>query len=171
MAGENENTEGKKYFNPKDYNTMFVSTQGQFEPNEDRITVLVNLLTDPANKSLRHDVLGMLRSNAATATTLIVEALQDPLSEGKRDSLTAACWEADLNCSNHLVFFTGLMIEEDYLVALEAATVIENMQGPFVKEQVNESIRMVNDYLGSNSTEKTSLLNEILPTIESFLPS
>ena len=170
MADKNTNDPGdlKKFFDPKQYNTVIVNTDGQMEFNEDKIANLVSLLTDPANKELKRDVLNALRENQKTSVPMLIEAIKSDKSQGNRHLMIAACWEAELNLSNYLPFFTGLAVNEDYLSALEATTVIENMAGPFDKNQVKESIQIVESFLGKGDHEKGLLLKDLLITLQSL---
>ena len=170
MADQDKNKEidYKKFFDPKQYNTVIVKKDGQTEFNDDKITNLVNLLTDPANKEYRRDVLSALRENQQNAVPILIEAIRINKSRENSHMLVAACWEAELNFSNHLPFFTQLAIEEPYLLALEAITVIENMSGPFNKQEVSESIKKLEGYLVNGDQQKGPLLNELLITLQSL---
>lgn len=165
---KDQDKDTSKYLDPKQYNTIFVKANGETEFSEDKITNLINLLTDPANRASRHDALNTLRSNAKAAVPMLVQAIESHKSEGKRYGLVAACWEAELNFSNYLSFFTELAVEEEYLVAIEAITVIENMAGPFDTEDVSSSIEIVRSFLKNNDSDKTKLLSELLIFLESL---
>lgn len=43
--------------------------------------------------------------------------------------LVAACWQNGLNYSKHLPYFVQLIIDQEFQIAFEAFTVIENMYG------------------------------------------
>lgn len=163
-----EGSDSSKYFDPKQYSTILVKANGETEYSEDKISNLIHLLSDPSNKDNRHEVLSMLRSNAKNAAPILVQAIESPKSEGKRHYLAAACWEAELNMSPYLVFFTELAIEDDYFVAMEAMTVIEEMAGPFNSEDVASSIEMVRSFINNNDSDKGALLSELLSTLEAL---
>jgi hypothetical protein len=160
--------EARKFFDPKNYNTILVSVNDEGEYDADKISNLVQLLTAPANKDIRHDVLNMLRSNSATAIPMVVEAIKSRKGEENKASLVAACWESGLNFSNHLLFFTELAVNEDFLVAIEAVTVIGEMQGPFDAAQAEQSVALVKSFLTKGSSDKTGLLSDLLITLESL---
>ena len=158
----------KKFFDPKQYNTMLVNKDGQMEFKEDKITNLIALLTDPEGKELKRDVLNALRENQKTSIPMLLEAIKSDKSLEHRHIVIAACWEAELNFSNYLSFFTQLALTEDYLPAVEAMTVVENMAGPFNKKEVHESIEMIQSFLDKNNTEKAPLLKELLVILQSI---
>jgi hypothetical protein len=45
------------------------------------------------------------------------------------ERLVASCWQNGLNYSKHLPFFVQLIIEQEFQIAFEAFTVVENMYG------------------------------------------
>ena len=45
------------------------------------------------------------------------------------ERLVAACWQNGLNFSKHLPYFVELVINEEFQIAFEAFTVVENMYG------------------------------------------
>lgn len=45
------------------------------------------------------------------------------------ERLVAACWQNGLNFSKHLPYFVQLVIDQEFQIAFEAFTVIENMYG------------------------------------------
>lgn len=170
MADQDKNKEidYKKFFDPKQYNTVIVNKNGQTEFNDDKIANLVNLLTEPANKEYRRDVLTALRENQQNAIPILIEAIRTHRELENLHLLIAACWEAELNFSNYLPFFIQLSIEESYLPAMEAMTVIENMQGPFDKQEVNKSIKQVEAFLAKGDHEKSPLLKQLLISLQSL---
>lgn len=165
---KNKDIDYKKFFDPNQYNTVIVKKDGHTEFNDDKIANLVKLLTDPANKEYRRDVLSALRENQQNAVPILVEAISSYKHQENRHMLVAACWEAELNFSTHLVFFTRLTTEEDYLTAIEAVTVIETMAGPFNKKEVSESIAVIEDFLAKEGHEKAPLLQDLLITLQSL---
>jgi hypothetical protein len=170
MADKNKEQEpdGKKYFDPTQYNTLLVDMNGKTELNSDKVDNLVSLLTDPSNKEQRREVLNALRENQKQAVPMLIEAIKSDTSSENRHLVIAACWEAELNFSNYLKFFTEVTVTEDYLSAIEAMTVIENMAGPFKKNEVQESTRIIEAFLSKGNSEKATLLKELLIILQSL---
>ena len=62
------------------------------------------------------------------ANTVIVDAIFNAKKESVNlTSYMQICWQSTLNFSEHLTLFLEIFIENDYLTALEAFTVIENV--------------------------------------------
>lgn len=168
-----ENKDGlKKYFNPEEYVTKIVgSTDDSNIDNimEEKISAIVSLLTDPENKELKEETLLTLKKE--NAGDLLITAIFNSKMKQKKHILVAACWESEINFSSQVPFFVNLALDTDYLVSLEAITVIENMEGPFNVTHVNEGIIKVKEYQKSITSEKAVLLNDLVAKLESFLKS
>jgi hypothetical protein len=91
-------------------------------------------LTDPANKALKEGTLLTLKKEKGGNILLL--AIASPNAKEVRHKLVAACWESEINFSHYFSFFVLLALDPDYLVSLEAITVISTMEGPFKNEDV-----------------------------------
>lgn len=160
----------KKYFDPKEYITTIIGKDSGYEPSakdESKITNLISLLTDPANKEFKETALLNLKKEKGGEMLLL--AIANPLAKNNRFKLVAACWESEINFSNYLPFFILLALDQDYLVSLEAITVISTMEGPFNQEHVIEGIKKVKAAKKDITTEKIVLLNDLVDTLEGFI--
>lgn len=160
----------KKYFNSKEYATTIIGGQeGVTMPvtSEDKISTLISLLTDPANKDVKEETLLTLKKEKGGDTLLL--AIASPKAKAVRHLLVAACWESEINFSKYLPFFILLAMDEDYLISLEAITTIETMEGPFVQEDVNEAIKKVKAKKKEITTERQVLMNDLVITLEGFI--
>src|ERR1035437_5138302 len=159
----------KKYFNSNEYLTKIVGSNDESNSediNEDKISAIISLLTDPENKELKEDALLTLKKE--NAGDLLLTAISNSKVKHKKHVLVAACWESEINFSAQLPFFINLALDIDYLVSLEAITVIENMEGPFNEMDVNEGIKKVKDHQKSITNEKAVLLNDLVAKLGSY---
>lgn len=164
------NDDLKKYFNSKEYNTTIIGGKtGDEVPevNQDKLSALISLLTDPSNKDIREEALLTLKKDKGEE--LLLAAIASPKSDGSKHLLVAACWESEINFSKYLPFFILLAVSDDYLVSLEAITVIETMEGPFDPEHLKNGIKKVREKQRSITSEKAVLLNDLVATLETFL--
>ncbi len=84
------------------------------------------------------------------------------------ERLVAACWQNGLNYSKHLPYFVQLVIDQEFQIAFEAFTVIENMYGKIEGDVEKLLIDKINDRLQSIEERKQYLLKgllEIIPNI------
>lgn len=105
--------------------------------NASQIANAVKLLTDPANRDLRHEVLSALKRNDARAFMIML--LEDKAQQKHRKALLSACWETGLDFSAYLINFARLIPEADLEECIEIATVIDEMHGPFDATQLTEA--------------------------------
>ncbi|MCX6295396.1 MAG: hypothetical protein NTX97_04895 [Bacteroidetes bacterium] len=160
----------KKYFNSKEYATTIIGGSGEINSpvtNEDKITTLISLLSNPSNKEIREEALLTLKKEKGGETLLL--AIASPKAKDVRNILVAACWESEINFSKYLPFFILLALDENYLVSLEAITTIENMEGPFTETTINEAIKKVQVVKKDITSERQVLLNDLVITLEGFL--
>ncbi len=172
MEKEDNNEDFRKYFDPKEYITKIVGATDEEEEevpakNESTTDNLISLLTDPKNKHLKEETLLNLKKDKGDEALLI--AIASPKSDKNRYPLVAACWESEINFSKYLSFFILLALDPDYLVSMEAMTVISTMEGPFNKDHVTEGIKKVKAAKKDITTEKAVLFNDLVVTLESFL--
>jgi len=166
-----ENTEDlKKYFDSKEYITTIIGKDSEIDIStidESKISNLISLLTDPANKKLKEETLLTLKKEKGGDILLL--AIASPKAKAVRHKLVAACWESEINFSHYLSFFILLALDNDYLVSMEAITVISTMVGPFKNEDVKEAIKKVKAAQKNSTTEKKFLLDDLAETLESFV--
>jgi hypothetical protein len=165
---DNENF--KKYFDAKNYITKIIGIDDEIEKpvkSEDKISKLISLLTDPINKTFKEETLLNLKKE--NGGDILLLAIASPKSDKSRHKLIAACWESEINFSKYLPFFILLALEEDYLVSLEAMTVISNMEGPFDNQSVNNGIDKLKATQKTITSEKAVLLNDLIYTLEGFI--
>jgi hypothetical protein len=163
------NNDLKKYFNSKEYSTAIIGAGGD-EPaaslNEGKIGTLISLLTDPSNKDVKEETLLTLKKEKGGE--LLLACIASPKSDGVKHLLVAACWESEINFSKYLPFFILLAMHDDYLISLEAITVIENMEGPFDEKQLAEGLIKIKEKQKTISSEKQVLLNDLIMTLQNF---
>lgn len=161
----------KKYFNSKEYATTIVGKETDvnlpINNSEDKITKLISLLTNPANKSVKEEALITLKKEKGG--DLLLLAIASPKAKEVRHILVAACWESEINFSKYLPFFILLALDEDYLTSLEAITCIENMEGPFQEDDVKNAIKKIKEAKKIITNEKLVLLNDLVVTLEGFI--
>lgn len=164
--------EVKKYFDPKNYITTIVGAEEKVSTLEitgKKISALISLLTDPLNKDVKEEALITLKQEKAGE--ILLAAIASPQAKSNKHILTAACWESEINFSKYLSFFITLALDTDYLVSLEAITVIENMDGPFNPIDLSEGIKRIKAGQQNITSEKVVLLNDLVNTLQGFLNS
>lgn len=170
---EEESTQN--YFNPKEYLTHLVKIDKEenteiAKSSDDKneiIAKIISLLTEPQYKSVKEETLLNLKKEKKGDLLLLAIANESSLKN--RHQLVAACWESEIDFSKYISFFILLTLDKDYLVSIEAMTVISTMTGPFDEEKVKEGIKKVKETQKVITSEKAVLLNDLIYTLESFI--
>ncbi|MBI3511318.1 MAG: hypothetical protein HY064_11685 [Bacteroidetes bacterium] len=130
------------------------------------VSSLVAQLTDPNLKETREDVLRILRDGKAQQLLIGILSLREFFRH--RAALVRTCWETGLDFSEHLELFVHIATDGNYSDCIESMTVIvENMNGPFNKEQLERSITLL-EKTTKKKSEQSALLEMIFQKIKSF---
>jgi hypothetical protein len=129
------------------------------------IKILVNHPLEDVKNAASHFLFDL--KNPRVLPTIIA-AIQNPENIEYQRILVSACWESSINCSAYLPFFVDLAIISDYIVCLECLTVIENMEGPFDKKELEQAIEKVKNATDDDEEGKYELLNSIWEVLIDF---
>ncbi|MCA6364084.1 MAG: hypothetical protein IM638_13675 [Bacteroidetes bacterium] len=130
--------------------------------NAAQIANAVKLLTDPASRDIRHEVLDALKRN--DARDFMVMLVEDKSLLKHRKALLTACWETGLDFSAYLINFARLVPDADLESCIEIATVIDEMHGPFEAAQLNEANSLL---FAINDEAKKAILEPALFRLKS----
>lgn len=73
--------------------------------------------------------------------TVLIEKLINAPDKSNKSNLLRICWESAIDFSEFLEIFTDIMVGEDFINALEASTVIENLNGNIADEKIEMAIK------------------------------
>ncbi|GAB4138902.1 MAG: hypothetical protein Fur0041_13980 [Bacteroidia bacterium] len=140
---------------------------GEKQKNDDKqlFANFIQLLTDSRNHDVRNEVLAVLKKNKST--DLLLELISRKEYQKHRKELVAACWESGLDFSKHLETFVDLALNETFEVCLEAYTVIDNMEGPFEKGDIEKIHNKLKDY--KKEEDKSSIIDMIRMKMQHIL--
>ena len=96
---------------------------------------------------------------------LLMEKLIEADKQLERANLLRVCWESSLDFSDYLEIFVDFLMEENFIIALEASTVIENLHGKIPKEVIQQSIHR----LQARGEEQSFPVDDTLRYLESLL--
>ncbi|MCE1198539.1 MAG: hypothetical protein LWW85_06185 [Marinilabiliales bacterium] len=84
------------------------------------------------------------------------------------EHLLSCCWQNGLNYSQELPFFVDLVLNQEFSIAFEAFTVVENMYGKIDLDTESKLLERIKRSLQEGDERKIHLLNgllEIIPVI------
>jgi hypothetical protein len=96
----------------------------------------------------------------------MIEGLLDGNDE-VNEMILFSLWNANLNPINYMAEIVDASCKGSYMVALEGLTVIENMEGPFNEEVLNDTKLVLSEYF-LNEDEKSDLIKSILGCIRNY---
>ena len=123
------------------------------KPNSNIIKLISQLLNDSKNND---------------ATIHVVDAIKNPLYKEYLYYLVSSCWISGLDYSKYHSIFIDVVLKEDYQLAFESLTVIENLLHNLSQNDVELCLDKLNSSIESIPTEKRGLVNELVKIIESY---
>lgn len=88
--------------------------------------------------------------------TILMDKLINATNNTGKANLLRICWESAIDFSEYLDVFVDMLLNDDFITALEASTVIENLEGKIPEEKIHSAIKR----LESNSDEDKNFLLE-----------
>lgn len=132
------------------------------------IPVLIELLHLSQNPEIKSKISNLFANlKESDSIPLIIEAIQNQKYAPELKELVACCWENGLDYSNYLSLFVDLLIDNDFMIAFEAYTVIMNMTARIDQRKLDIEIDRLEKSMQSTTGEKKVLMLDVIE----FLPS
>lgn len=129
------------------------------------IPCLMDRLLNGAEKGVEFAIMELLSSlKDSSAKVEIMAILEKPEYLTIRQKVLSTIWNMKVDFSDYIAEFVEIAVQGDFMEALECLTIIENMEGPFMEEDILESQLHLKTYLESNDrndTQKAQILSEI----------
>jgi len=133
---------------------------------------LINLLHETSNPEIKKMIITLFGELKSTSTVpLLMDAIQDVEYKEELKELVSCCWQNGMNYSPYLSVFVDLVISQDFPVALEALTVIENMDGKIDQKIIEQELEKVKQVPVSNDDQKNFLLTSLPTAIKNIMQS
>lgn len=137
--------------------------------NNTHFSVLLDLLHETSNKQIKKKILSLFGElKSVDSVPLLMEAIQDRQYQAELKDLVACCWQNGLNYSSYLPVFVDLVIEEDFPVAFEAITVIENMYGKIDQSIIEQQLVRIKEVPLTFNEQKNFLLGSLPFALENI---
>jgi hypothetical protein len=151
----------QKLFDEKEYSTIVLGNEETSKNDENNADFLTIIIGHSSTREEKDAALLKLKENKAQA--FMMQAISRIKKPDHKATTIAACWETGLDFSAYLTQFTELVNDSNYLVSLEAFTVIEEMAANLNQEQVLQSIQAL-----EKSNEKGPLYSDCLNFLKSL---
>ncbi|MBN1252722.1 MAG: hypothetical protein JXR51_03475 [Bacteroidales bacterium] len=128
---------------------------------------LIKLLNQNKNTKVRKALTDFFNDiKSQEAVNEIVTALKNNEYLEIHNILLSACWQSGLDFSNYIDVFIDIFIKGSYLEAIEAFTVIENIDKNVNGEIIESSISKLKSEITSFEADKKELMVELVHVLK-----
>ncbi len=121
------------------------------------IEPLLMLAIDNESSEIKRQANEILSSlKISEAENELFRLMKDEKFEEYRPILLSFLWNSGFFPTDRLLTLTNFLLTGDFLTALEALTVIENMESPFDEVQLTESLALTKTHLLKHPDEDTN---------------
>ncbi len=129
------------------------------------ILPLANILLSGINRKNEEEVVELLSSLKDTSTVVeVMEIIGDDKFLAIRPIMLSTVWNTKVDFSDYIDEFVEIAIKGTLIETVECATIIENLEGPFMEENMLECHLHLKDYIElteHKDEHKAFLLSEI----------
>lgn len=103
--------------------------------------------------------------STSSAQTIMDILLNEEYSEIHL-SLLSTIWNSKVDYSEYIVDFVNIAVQNDFLVALECLTIIENMEGPFEEHHILDAEIILREFAENHQENKAQEENKVQMIVE-----
>jgi hypothetical protein len=151
----------EKLFNEEEYSTLIIGREGFSKKENDTADLLQSLLAEGITRQESEAVFSRLKET--NSQKVMVEAFHAAGRISEKRILVAACWECGLDFSAYFRDFVTLATHEDFQLALEALSVVENTETVPDGNVLTEALEIA----GSAKSPNTELISDLIDNIKS----
>lgn len=134
------------------------------------IRPMLDVHRSTTSDAVRAEVEAILQSlKTESVVDTLVEALSSDDYVDQRAVILSGLWHSGLFPNEHVDTIVRVAIQGDFMTAIEATTVVENMEPPFEYEALEEASLSLQEYLDEEPGEdKTELIRSLQGIISGF---
>jgi hypothetical protein len=137
--------------------------------NNDLLPAIIDLLQTSRNHEIQSEVISFLNDlKKQSSVDIFVANLNSHRSRHYFAKLVGACWQNGLDYSGHLEFFIDIVINEDYVSAMEAFTVIESNITRLEAAKREKLAGIIEGSRDKVTREKEPLVEELIGVMKPF---
>ncbi len=139
----------------------------QIKGNYTYLPYIFDIYKNFKEEEIKNYIFNMLCNiNNNENTKYIIDYIKKENYKSIKKDLLTICWNSRLDFSPYLSVFVDLFINEDFEIAFDAFTVIENIEHKYDKEIIDKEIIKLKDCLEIISQDKKELLVELVKILE-----
>lgn len=108
------------------------------------------------------ELLSSLKDSSVTAD--IMDVIEEERFRPIRQTILSTIWNTKVDFSGYIDEFVEIAVKGDFMETLDCLTIIENMEGPFMEEDILEAQLHLKNYIedpAPKEEQKSQLLSEI----------
>ncbi len=157
----------KKLFSIKENEVLEAISEIKTNGNIALLTPLLKLIKHPQSSKIENEAKAIfLNIKDEKAVEFIVNTLKNDQYSDIRKFLVAACWQNGLDYSTYLSDFVQLFINENFEIAFDAFTVIENRSPLPDNDTVRIEIAKLKSVINKISEDKKHLLVKLVSILD-----
>jgi len=129
------------------------------------IKPLANRLLSPISEKNKTEILELFSSlKDSSACVEVMEIIEDEKFRSIRQWMLSTIWNTKVDFSGYIDEFVLIATQGDFMEAMDCLTIIENLEGPFMEEDLLECELHLKNYVESNpekDEQKEYILSEI----------
>ncbi len=126
------------------------------------LPILFDLLNSNPKKDIENEINNLLATVKDKESVIyFIQAIEDKKYHPILKSILVSCWQNRLDFSKYLPVFIDLVIIEDWEIAFEAFTIIDNLEILPEQEIIDKSSIKIRTALQTSNEQKTYFLQEI----------
>ncbi|NJM14692.1 MAG: hypothetical protein HC896_04300 [Bacteroidales bacterium] len=141
--------------------------------NSGDITIVFHLLKlyqHTQSETIKNHVYNFLKDiSTPKVVPVLVQAIADPEFEDIKGMLVSVCWQLPHNFSDHITFFSDLVISSDYQTAIDAFTVVEESAMNISVDHARAESKRIKKVYPDVSEEKKPLVKELIVLFENYI--
>lgn len=142
----------------------------KFSGNSKLLPFLIDLLHVSKNNDVKTQVYNILSElKHSDSIPILMEAIQNVNYKNEQEMLIRACWENGLDFTPYMSDFVELVIKGEYMIAFEAFTVIENLDGHISEIESENLLLKLKQGLESALNERKVLISELIQFIPKLI--
>jgi HEAT repeat protein len=129
-------------------------TKTRAKGNEQLIDPLIELYTKTENQKIKAEIKSIF---SELKNKDILDFLLPQLSEGSnevKELILFSIWSSGIDMTDHIPELIEASCSGDYMVILEALTVLENLEGPFNEDDLFQANTLLQQYLYESEDSK-----------------
>ena len=131
------------------------------------VKLITNLLNTEISEEVKKECINFLNDiKDQMAIKYIDAAINSKPGKELLRILVSCAWQNNLDFSMHLETFVRIVLKEEYLIAFEAFTVIENNIDKLPADKANHIENMISTGLKSANKEKQPMIKELIEVIK-----